>query len=635
MAAWNDRAAELFGAGRFADALEAARNALRIDRKNATSLNNEANALFRLGRADETVRAHERLLEIAPTFLPSWCNYAAILKHLGRKSEALRAFLEAAELAAGEANATLTQVRQEIATLQGEGVRPGPRRHQGFLAAAHQAMLRTRPAQALAFFDQALAASPRSAACWAWKARALRELKRFDDALACVEAGLRQIGEDAELHQERGIALRDLRRFDDAIHAFEDAIRADPLNPAPWSDRGKALGVMKRAEQALDSLVRATELAPRHPAPWQNRALVEEELGRFEEAARSFAEFLRHASPEMRPQIEHAKARLPVLEAQARARRGERLAAPAVPAVELPPERPMVERADPAASGSRVEEILRSLFGDEDPLRLFPKEVREQLDAAITRGDEAGLQRILAAAFSSPGLGGAGPQRMPGTPAHAQAPAAPLQPPAAAVVIPEAVVPKGPASVPFPDAIRQAEISLNQGQPERALEFYDQAIIGQPTNYSLWAGKAEALFQLKRHAECVGHVRKALALNPRFVNGWQRQAAALEGLGLYDEALAAWDTGLRLAPKSLPLLNGRGLTLFSLRRYDEACAAFEQVLALDPRHALARFNLAHVELKRGRSAEAARSFRQFLSVAPPHLVAQIEDARRRIAELGA
>ena len=64
-------------------------------------------------------------------------------------------------------------------------------------------------------------------------------------------------------------------------------------------------------------------LAPHHPAPWQNKALLEESLGREEDALASYREFLRRAEPEMALQIEHAKARVVVLEARIRAAGGE------------------------------------------------------------------------------------------------------------------------------------------------------------------------------------------------------------------------------------------------------------------------------------------------------------------------
>jgi tetratricopeptide (TPR) repeat protein len=282
-------------------------------------------------------------------------------------------------------------------------------------------------------------------------------------------------------------------------------------------------------------------------------ALVEEELGLHGEAARSYARFLERATPDMRLQVEQARSRIPLLEAQARARRGEPLRAPAVPVVELPAVRPV-----------------------------------------------AGAEPVEAA-----------------TP----------------VVIPPAPVPEVKERVPFADAIRRAQLNLNQGQAERALAFFDQALAADPANAGAWAGKAEALSRLGRHAESIAHADRALALNPRLVEVWQRRAAGYEALRRYPEALASWDGGLAVAPKSLPLLNGRGLALYYLGRLEEAEAAFEAVLALEPRHALARFNRAHVDLKVGRSAEAARGFRQFLALAPPPLGSQIADARARLAAL--
>jgi tetratricopeptide (TPR) repeat protein len=199
--------------------------------------------------------------------------------------------------------------------------------------------------------------------------------------------------------------------------------------------------------------------------------------------------------------------------------------------------------------------------------------------------------------------------------------------------IPEAVVPKVIPSQPPPDCQKRGEMALNQGQPARALEWFDQSIVGDPRNYSAWAGKADALFALKRYLECVAHASKALEINPRFAAGWQRKAQALEAAGRPGQALAAWDKGLELAPKNIQLWNGRGLALIAMGRDAEAVASFEQALGMDPRFSLARYNKALAEERLGRYPDAAQSYQQFIAVAPPHLAPQIEQARRKIQEL--
>lgn len=549
VAEWNDRAAALFGLRRFEEALGAAEAALRIDPESATALSNRANALFALGRNQDAIRCHERVHEVAPDFVPSWCNRGAILVRTGRRPEGLRAFLEAAELAEDAPDSPQhDEARRSIAALEREGVVPGPRDQYGFLAAGRRALAMGQGPAALELFDRAVAAAATSRACWAWKAAALRMLERHDEALACADQALERFPADAELQHARGLILARLGRSEDAVAAFESAIRADPLKPAPWIERGKALVALRRNEEASDSLARACHLAPRQPNLWLERALGEESMGRLEEAAQSYQRFLDCATPEMRAQIEQARARLAALEAQA----GE----------------------SPEASSTQ-----------------------------------------------------------PSTTAEDGTPGDPGQATRLALEVPEAQVPQVHAPIVLADALQRAEACLDQDQPERSLAFWDMAIAASPATPNGWAGKAEALRQLGRHAEAIGHCDRALVLRPSAAEVWQCRAACFEALQRHAEALATWEKGLALAPQQPALLYGRALALIHLQRHAEALSACDAVLALDPQHARAQFDRARATLALGRWEEAAAGFRQFLQTAPAELEALIEQARSQLATL--
>jgi tetratricopeptide (TPR) repeat protein len=413
-----------------------------------------------------------------------------------------------------------------------------------------------------------------------------------------------------------------MRMQEEAIEAFDRSIEIDPEYAGAWSDRGKMLGVLKRREEAAESLARAVLLAPHHPAPWQNKALLEEELGREADALQSYREFLKRATSDMRLQAEHAKARIPTLEARIRARGGD-VSAPRVDAAALPAT---------AAPGPGLPPELAALLGDDSWDGIAPEDVASLRAAA---GDPAALSRQIGALI---GRKTASAQAGAALPSLAQArlralQGAPEPPASSAAAITEAQVPKLVPGAAFPDCMRRGEVNLNQGQPEKALGWYQQAIAGDAGSYNGWAGAAEAYYALKAYPECVSHLDKALALNPRYVIGWQRRAAALEALKLYEPALASWDKALGLAPQNLQLWNGRGLSLFYLGRYEDAIRSYEKALAIDPRFSLAKFNKAHCEERLARRDEAVKSFQQFLALAPPHLAAQIQEARKKVQEL--
>ena len=539
---WNDRCAALFGQKQYDRALACVRSALVLDPRNATSLNNLANCYFHLGRREEALETNRRAIEAQPSYLPSWTNRTAMESLTGRKAEAARSAAVVIDLCANTDVPSLIeagrQARRQIDGFAGEGITAAPHDALSFLAIAYDAMARGRPADALSAFDQGLTLAPREPALWRWRGVALAEMERVEEALQSFDRGLEHAPGDAALWHDKGAAQAKIRLFAEAVAAFDRAIALDPEHAAAWSDRGKILGILNRKEEALESFAHAVRIAPPHPAPWQNKALVEDSLGREADALASYREFLARAEPAMTLQIEHAKARVALLEARVRAAGGE-----------------------------------------------------------------------------------------------AAAPPAPAAPAPSAQTIPTVTVPAGTPSAPLPVCVQRGEANLNQGQWEKALSWFQQALMHDARAPRAWAGVGDALLELRRWPESAAHFAKAVELDPGYVLGWQRYAQTLDTVGLGAEALAAWNKAIELAPGNLLLWNGRGVTYLQQGRYDEALANFEKALSIDPRYALAKFNKAAVEEKLGRPADAMTSLKQFLALATPNLAAQIQQARRKLDEL--
>ena len=539
---WNDRCAALFGQKQYDRALACVRSALLLDPRNATSLNNLANCYFHLGRREEALETNRRAIEAQPSYLPSWTNRTAMESLTGRKAEAARSAAVVIDLCANTDVPSLIeagrQARRQIDGFAGEGITAAPHDALSFLAIAYDAMARGRPADALSAFDQGLTLAPREPALWRWRGVALAEMERVEEALQSFDRGLEHAPGDAALWHDKGAAQAKIRLFAEAVAAFDRAIALDPEHAAAWSDRGKILGILDRKEEALESFAHAVRIAPPHPAPWQNKALVEDSLGREADALASYREFLARAEPAMTLQIEHAKARVALLEARVRAAGGE-----------------------------------------------------------------------------------------------AAAPPAPAAPAPSAQTIPTVTVPAGTPSAPLPVCVQRGEANLNQGQWEKALSWFQQALMHDARAPRAWAGVGDALLELRRWPESAAHFAKAVELDPGYVLGWQRYAQTLDTVGLGAEALAAWNKAIELAPGNLLLWNGRGVTYLQQGRYDEALANFEKALSIDPRYALAKFNKAAVEEKLGRPADAMTSLKQFLALATPNLAAQIQQARRKLDEL--
>jgi hypothetical protein len=123
---------------------------------------------------------------------------------------------------------------------------------------------------------------------------ALQTMRRFDEALAAYDCGLRLAPDDAELRNGRGVALLELRRPAEACEEFARALDADPGYLDALGNLGNALIKLNRPQEALAAYDRALKIVPHNAQLLTNRAVVLRRLDRPQEAlmcaARALAE---------------------------------------------------------------------------------------------------------------------------------------------------------------------------------------------------------------------------------------------------------------------------------------------------------------------------------------------------------
>ena len=103
--------AMLIGQGRFEDALEQAREAVKIDPKSARAQHNLGVCLAHLQRWEEAIAAHRASLALDPTLSETHNDLGVALASLGRVPEALKHFEEAVRLKPGNEKAVANRDR--------------------------------------------------------------------------------------------------------------------------------------------------------------------------------------------------------------------------------------------------------------------------------------------------------------------------------------------------------------------------------------------------------------------------------------------------------------------------------------------------------------------------------------------
>lgn len=155
---------------------------------------------------------------------------------------------------------------------------------------------------------------------------------------------------------------------------------------------------------------------------------------------------------------------------------------------------------------------------------------------------------------------------------------------------------------------------MKQQQYEAALSFYDRAIELSPDNADAYAGRCEALNQLRKPETAIVACNDALAYKPnsvqalwskgnalllqnrtyealklyetvteqdaQFEPGWVRRGVALQRLGRSVEAIEALDQAIALERNSAEAWSTKGEALVNLQRYDEASIALDKALQL-------------------------------------------------------
>ncbi len=121
-----------------------------------------------------------------------------------------------------------------------------------------------------------------------WKALGTSLQMQGKDALPVLQKAAELLPDDAEMHNNLGNALRDMGRFDEAVASFRRALKIRPDSAEMHSNMGNALRDMGQHASAVASFRRALGLKPDFVEAYNNLGNVQRDLGQFEGAVESF-----------------------------------------------------------------------------------------------------------------------------------------------------------------------------------------------------------------------------------------------------------------------------------------------------------------------------------------------------------
>jgi tetratricopeptide (TPR) repeat protein len=116
--------------------------------------------------------------------------------------------------------------------------------------------------------------------------------RQLDKAVPLLEKAVAADAANFDLRMSYGRALRDLRRFPEAVAQFQEAARLKPSESRTWSELAAALYMAGDAQQSLVDLDRARDLGEDTPGNWFFRAMILDRARQLKPALEAYQRFL-------------------------------------------------------------------------------------------------------------------------------------------------------------------------------------------------------------------------------------------------------------------------------------------------------------------------------------------------------
>jgi tetratricopeptide (TPR) repeat protein len=198
---------------------------------------NRADLLMALDRWAEAVETYDRALAIRPNFFQGWCNRGVALERMGRLEEATasydRALALRPDLAVAHANRgnVLAALGRHQAAVESfdRALATNPDFAEIHLNRGNSLTRLARREEALASYERALAIRPDMAEAHFGRAVVNRDQTRFEDEVQCLDRAIefnRVV--PAVYHMYRAEALNQLGRFEEAFAEVERALAVAP-----------------------------------------------------------------------------------------------------------------------------------------------------------------------------------------------------------------------------------------------------------------------------------------------------------------------------------------------------------------------------------------------------------------------
>ena len=178
---------------------------------------------------------------------------------------------------------------------------------------------------------------------------------------------------------------------------------------------------------------------------------------------------------------------------------------------------------------------------------------------------------------------------------------------------------KDPKNTMAWNGLGYCHVGLNN--PNAAIKAYQQAIKTDPADAALHFNLANYYIKLGRQQEAIDSYQRVISLNPTFERAYFRLGVIYTQLGRLDEGKAAFEKVIRLNPDAAPAYFNIGISYTRLGHYHEAINANKEVLRITPDFAPAYNNMGLVYGKLGQPNEEVKAYKEAIRVEPDYVSA--------------
>jgi len=148
------------------------------------------------------------------------------------------------------------------------------------------------------------------------------------------------------------------------------------------------------------------------------------------------------------------------------------------------------------------------------------------------------------------------------------------------------------------------------------LAIWDDTVRNCPQNDRAYLNRGSAYWSSGQPDAALNDYEQAIALNPRNAKAFIGRGDVHSDQGRYDQALQDYDNALKLQPGLADARNGRGSILFDKGQLDAAIREFDRAIALDPAFVQAYYNRANAYDAKGDFDAAIDSYGRVIGLRP-------------------